>query len=142
MNENSSIKFDAEKFLKPQERDYETALKEMHNGRKVTHWIWYIFPQLESLGRSTTAKYYGLKNLDEAKAYLENDTLKNRLIEISSAVLEHDKNIEDIMGYPDNMKLCSCMTLFHKAAPEIEIFTRIIDKFYGGKYDENTLRLL
>ena len=106
---------DLSRFLEAQESDYETALTEIKNGRKTTHWIWYIFPQLKDLGSSPNAKYYGIENLDEAKAYLKNETLRERLLEISQALLElEDDNIKRIMGSAiDARKLLSSMTLFH-----------------------------
>ncbi|MDE6539840.1 MAG: DUF1810 domain-containing protein [Ruminococcus sp.] len=94
------------------------------------------------MGRSSTAKYYGIKDINEAKQYLENDTLRERLIEISETLLSVDDTAVNILGYIDAMKVKSCMTLFHEADPSIEIFTRVIDKFYGGKYDNMTLDII
>lgn len=131
-----------ERFLKAQETDYTQALKEIKNGRKYSHWIWYIFPQLAELGRSDTAKYYGIKDIDEAKQYLENDILCERLIEISEALLENNDTAVDILGYIDSMKVRSCMTLFHIADPSTEVFVKVIDKFYGGQYDNMTIDII
>ena len=131
-----------ERFLKAQESSYPIALNEIKNGKKCSHWIWYIFPQLAELGRSSTAKYYGIKDIDEAKQYLENDILCERLIEISEALLSVNDTAVNILGYIDAMKVKSCMTLFHEADPSIEIFTKVIDKFYDGKYDNRTLAVL
>lgn len=131
------------RFLDAQERDYEQALREIRSGRKQSHWIWYIFPQLEALGYSSTAKYYGIRDLDEAKAYLAEPTLRSRLIEISEALLalpENDPSI--VMGYPDDLKLRSSMTLFSAAAPDCPVFQQVLDKYYGGKPDPRTLELL
>ena len=130
------------KFLDAQEDEYEIALNEIKNGYKRSHWIWYIFPQIDGLGHSSTAKYYSIKDLDEAKEYLKNEILRSRLIEISNELLKLDDSIDNIMGYPDNLKLCSCMTLFYEADPSIDVFKKVIDKFYNGKFDENTIRLL
>ena len=130
------------KFLDAQEDEYEIALNEIKNGYKRSHWIWYIFPQIDGLGHSSTAKYYSIKDLDEAKEYLKNEILRSRLIEISSELLKLNDSIDNIMGYPDNLKLCSCMTLFYEADPSIDVFKKVIDKFYNGKFDENTIRLL
>ncbi len=136
--------FDLERFIKAQDgyEGYETALKEIKNGRKKSHWIWYIFPQMRGLGQSWMSHFYGIVSLDEAKAYLENDILKERLIEISSALLENGGDIRDIVGYIDSQKICSCMTLFHQADLNIGIFQKVLDKFYNGVHDKQTLYLL
>ena len=135
--------YDLSRFLDAQKTDYQQALAEMKAGRKRTHWIWYIFPQLKQLGKSRIAVYYGIENLDEAKAYLADDTLRSRLIEVSQAVLEvPETNITYIMGgHPDDLKLCSCMTLFHLADPTCEVFKKVLDKYFGGKLDEKTVKL-
>ncbi|MBO5104540.1 MAG: DUF1810 domain-containing protein [Ruminococcus sp.] len=131
-----------ERFLKAQETQYINALAEIKNGRKTSHWIWYVFPQLEQLGRSSTAKYYGIKNIDEAKEYISHPLLRERLVEISEALLDNDCSAVKILGYTDAMKVRSCMTLFHCADPSIEVFGRVIDKFYGGQYDKLTLDII
>lgn len=131
-----------ERFLKAQETQYINALAEIKNGKKTSHWIWYIFPQLEQLGRSSTAKYYGIKNIDEAKDYISTPLLRERLVEISEALLDNDCSAVKILGYTDAMKVRSCMTLFHCADPSIEVFGRVIDKFYGGQYDKLTLDII
>jgi uncharacterized protein (DUF1810 family) len=130
------------KFLDAQEDDYLVALNEIKNGHKRSHWIWYIFPQIDGLGHSSIAKYYSIKDLEEAKEYLNNEILRSRLIEISNELLKLNDSIDNIMGYPDNLKLCSCMTLFYEADPSIDVFKKVIDKFYNGKFDENTIRIL
>lgn len=131
-----------ERFLKAQEKQYIQALAEIKNGRKSSHWIWYIFPQLEELGRSSTAKYYGIKNIDEAKEYISHPLLRERLIEISEALIDNDRPAVDILGHTDAMKVRSCMTLFHIADPSAEVFVKVIDKFYGGQYDKFTLDII
>lgn len=131
-----------ERFLKAQENSYSTALHEIKNGRKHSHWIWYIFPQLAEIGRSDTAKYYGIKDLEEAREYISNPVLRDRLVEISEALLSVDDTAVNILGSTDAMKVRSCMTLFHVADPSIEVFVRVIDKFYGGHYDKFTLDIL
>jgi len=134
--------YDLSRFLKAQERDYDTALAEIKAGRKTSHWIWYIFPQLGELGFSPTAKYYGIVDLDEARAYLANNLLRTRLLEISQALLDlPSRDIEDIMGYPDNLKLCSSMTLFHLAEPTCDVFQRVLDKYFDGEPDKKTMAL-
>lgn len=131
-----------ERFLKAQKINYSTALEEVRNGRKKSHWIWYIFPQLAELGRSGTAKYYGIKNIDEARKYVSNSVLRDRLVEISEALMNNDDSAVNILGYTDAMKVRSCMTLFHMADPSIEVFSKVIDKFYGGQYDNMTIDII
>ncbi len=138
MNNNYNL----DRFITAQERDYDLALTEIKNGYKRSHWMWYIFPQLADLGYSATAKFYGIKNKDEAIEYLQNEYLKNNLIEISNALYQLNDNISNILGYPDDLKLKSCMTLFNYVDPTIEIFNKIIDKFYNGEKDFNTIKLL
>ena len=134
--------YDLSRFLKAQERDYHTALEEIKAGHKSSHWIWYIFPQLDALGFSPTAKFYGIADLDEARAYLWNNLLRTRLLTISQALLDLPSNdIDAIMGYPDNLKLCSSMTLFHLAEPDCDIFQKVLDKYFDGKPDEKTITL-
>ncbi len=139
-----------DRFIKAQEGDYDRALKEIKNGRKQSCWMWYIFPQIIGLGSTSMAKEYAIKNIEEAIEYLNNDILKNRLVEISQALLdlEEDKdNIREIMGYPDDLKLRSSMTLFKKAEELSEIkcdniFQKVLDKFYNGEDDNLTLNIL
>lgn len=138
MEDNYNLK----RFIEAQELDYDMALLEIKSGRKRSHWIWYIFPQLVELGYSSTAKYYGIKNIDEAKAYLNNITLKKHLLEISEELYKLDGNISNIMGYPDDLKLKSSMTLFSIADPNNDIYKKILDKFYNGEVDQVTVDLL
>lgn len=134
--------YDLSRFLKAQETDYNTALKEIKAGRKTSHWIWYIFPQLKELGFSPTAQYYGISDLGEARAYMSDAVLRTRLLEISQALLDlPDTNIKSVMGYPDNLKLCSSMTLFHLAEPTCEVFQKVLDKFFNGRSDKKTIEL-
>ncbi len=121
----------------------ETALSEIRNGRKRSHWIWYIFPQIKGLGMSGTSEFYGIDGLDEAIAYMDHPVLRERLIEISQALLDlNSDNATEILGRPDDMKVRSSMTLFMKAAPEELVFEKVLDKFYGGLPDLTTLELL
>ena len=131
-----------DRFVKAQEKDYSVALEEIKSGKKRSHWIWYIFPQLKELGFSSNAKYYGIKDLEEAKAYLDNETLRTRLIEISSEIYKLNGDINSILGSPDDMKLQSCMTLFNYVDPSIDIFQKVLDKFYNGENDYKTLNYL
>ena len=136
------MKNDLERFLKAQEKDYEHALNEIKNGRKTGHWIWYIFPQIAGLGFSSTSKYYSIKDKNEAIEYLKNKTLKNRLIEICEAVLSLESDDATyVMGYPDDLKLKSSMTLFDEVS-DIDVFKKVLDKFYKGEKDEMTISLL
>lgn len=134
--------FNLERFITAQERDFDVALLEIKNGYKRSHWMWYIFPQLADFGYSATAKYYGIKNKEEAVAYLNNKYLKENLIQISEALYELNDNISNILGYPDDLKLKSCMTLFNYVDSSIDIFNKIIDKFYNGEKDFNTIKIL
>ena len=131
------------RFLEAQESTYATALKEIKNGEKESHWIWYIFPQLRGLGYSPKAYTYGINGLEEAKAYLEHPVLSARLIEITEALLTHrGKDIEDIMGDIDALKLRSSMTLFALISEADSVFHQVLEVFYDSKMDEMTLGLL
>ena len=132
-----------DRFLEAQKRMYPIALKEIRNGEKESHWMWYIFPQLRGLGRSQMAYTYGINGIEEAKAYLAHPVLSSRLIEISEALLVHkDEIIEDILGDIDAMKLRSSMTLFALISEEGSVFHQVIDCFFDGKIDEYTLKLI
>ena len=135
-------KYNLKRFIDAQNFAYEEALNEIKNGQKKTHWIWYIFPQMYGLGYSVNAQYYGIKSLDEAKAYLDNEILGFRLKEICNALLELDNcSSIEIMGIIDAMKLQSSMTLFYMAGNN-DIFKQVLDKFYSGQLDEKTLELI
>ena len=137
------MKYDLQRFLKAQERDYDKALAEIRSGRKRSHWIWYIFPQIRGLGFSTTADYYGIRGLGEAQAYMKDPVLRKRLLEITGALLDlPSADAAAVMGYPDDLKLRSSMTLFSAAAPEEMVFQRVLDKFYDGQPDRKTLEML
>ena len=125
-----------ERFVSAQARDYGTALAEIRSGHKRSHWMWYIFPQLQGLGMSSTAQYYGIHGIEEAKRFIAHPGLGRNLREISNALLALDTND------PDNLKLCSCMTLFEAAAPDEPVFGAVLDKFYGGERDSLTLEKL
>lgn len=130
------------RFLEAQEPMYATALKEIKNGEKESHWIWYIFPQLRGLGYSPNAYTYGINGLEEAEAYLEHPVLSARLIEISTALLSHKgESIEDIMGDIDALKLRSSMTLFALVSKDSSVFHQVLDCFYDGNMDELTQKL-
>ena len=132
-----------DRFLEAQERMYEIALKEIKNGEKESHWMWYIFPQLRGLGKSQMAYAYGINGIEEAKAYIEHPVLSARLIEICEALLEHKNgDIEDILGDIDAMKLRSSMTLFAFISEKNSVFFQVLECFYDGKMDEYTLKLI
>ena len=137
------MNYELSRFLRAQETDYPIALAEIRSGRKRSHWMWYIFPQLKGLGRHSMSEYYGIKDLDEAKAYLADPILGKHLIEICEALLSLDTNdAAEVMGHPDDKKLRSSMTLFDAATDSSDIFSRVLDKFYGGKKDHLTLEIL
>ena len=137
---------DLSRFITAQQNDYEIALSEIRSGRKQSHWMWYIFPQLKGLGMTSTADYYGIDGMAEAKEYLSDDYLRNNLVQISNALLElkgSDPLI--VMGYPDNLKLRSSMTLFYLASDNKEdrnVFKAVIDKYYGSVFDARTKEMV
>ena len=133
--------YNLERFIVAQQKDYKTALKEIKSGKKQSHWMWYIFPQIAGLGGlSAMSRQYEIKELGEAKAYMANDYLRNNLIEISRALLECDSNNPvEVLGFPDNLKLLSSMTLFELVAPEVKEFKLVLDKFFDGYRDERTI---
>lgn len=130
------------RFYDVHEEYYGIALKEIQSGRKSSHWMWYIFPQLKFLGHSYKALYYGMESKEEAKAFYDDDYLGGNIREICQALLmcESD-NAHIVMGYPDNLKLCSSMTLFYIATGD-ELFKKVIDKFFDGKQDMATVNYI
>ncbi|MCQ2966820.1 MAG: DUF1810 domain-containing protein [Alphaproteobacteria bacterium] len=135
--------YNLDRFVKAQEQFFETALAELRQGRKQSHWMWFIFPQLKGLGYSETALYYGIENIDEAKAYMENEYLRDNLIQICQVLIDsNESNATKMFGYPDDLKLKSSMTLFAMACPEQEVFKQVLQKFFDGKMDEKSLNLL
>lgn len=137
------MNYDLDRFIQAQEHSYETALTEIKNGFKSTHWMWYIFPQLKELGKSSTAKYYGLEDFEEAKMYLAHPVLGTKLKEISGALLKLKTNDPyRVMGNIDGLKLCSSMTLFAEVEGYDSVFGKVIDKYYAGHKDMNTILIL
>lgn len=141
------ITFDAEnemgleRFIEAHEEDYTRALKEIQNGRKLTHWMWYIFPQITGLGMSETAQYYEIKSLEEARAYMDNEILGTHLIEITNSLLElNTNNPIEIFGDIDSLKLKSSMTLFDYVSNN-EVFSKVIDKYFSGLKDQATIKI-
>ncbi len=132
-----------ERFITAQERSYDTALKEIRQGRKVSHWMWYIFPQIKGLGRSGTTQFYGIEDLQEAQDYLAHPVLGRRLVEISEAMLMHEGLApEAILGGIDALKLRSCATLFEVASGEEGPFGAILEAFYNGERCTRTRAIL
>jgi uncharacterized protein (DUF1810 family) len=141
--DGATAPYDLNRFLQAQERDYAQALAEVRAGRKRSHWIWYIFPQLEGLGFSSTSRHYSIKSVDEARAYLAHPVLGPRLTEIAEALLAvEERSALEIFGFPDNMKVKSCATLFAFVSPPGSVFERLLEKYYKGERDVKTLHLL
>lgn len=139
--------YDLTRFLQAQEGrpegSYSQALAEIKQGRKVSHWMWYIFPQMKGLGRSPMSEFYGISGVEEARAYLKDPVLGARLVEICNALLALDaEDIVRVMGRPDDKKLKSSMTLFEAAAEDPAVFQNVLEKYYRGKRDGCTLRML
>ncbi len=132
------------RFLKAQENDYKIALAEIKSGRKRSHWMWYVFPQLKGLGKSETSAYYGIKDLNEAKEYLNHSILGARLKEITNELLTlNESNPKIIFGSPDDKKLKSSMTLFSIVDDSNNpIFKKIIQRYFDGTVDDKTLKLI
>ena len=131
------------RFIQAQQSDCDQALSEIKNGRKRSHWMWYIFPQLDGLGFSSTAKYYSIKNIDEAKAYLDHPVLGARLRECAEAACNVEgRSAAEIFGHPDDLKLKSCATLFEHVAAPGSVFEHLLEKYSDGERDEKTLQLL
>ncbi|ADC47429.1 hypothetical protein mru_1579 [Methanobrevibacter ruminantium M1] len=130
-----------DRFIEAQKEDYDMAFREINNGRKRNHYMWYIFPQIKGLGHSSTSRYYGIDGLEEAKEYMENEYLSNNLIKISQKLLdlETDDPIE-IFGSTDSKKLKSSMTLFELVSDN-EVFSLVLEKYFDGNRDERTLDL-
>lgn len=137
------VKYDLSRFLEAHQTHYQCALSEIKNGKKTSHWVWYIFPQIKGLGNSSQSKYYAINDLDEAKAYLAEPILCKHLIEICEALLSLDtNNATEVMGKLDDIKLKSSMTLFDAATESLDVFQKVLDKYYDGKKDYRTLGIL
>jgi len=135
--------FDLNRFVEAQEPVYEEALAELRRGRKESHWMWFIFPQFDGLGSSSTARFYAIKSVAEAKAYLNHAILGPRLLECSNALLKlNGKPASEIFGFPDDLKLRSNMTLFAICSEPDSLFARVLDRYFGGRPDERTVELL
>lgn len=135
-----SKEYELERFVEAQQLSYAWALREMQRGRKQTHWMWYIFPQLRGLGRSYNSQYYGIADLGEARAYLAHPVLGTRLRELCAVILSLEGNDpRALMGSPDDKKLRSSMTLFANATEDNGVFLAVLEKYYGGAQDPATL---
>ena len=140
---NSDDPYDLSRFVHAQEDDYEQALSELRSGRKRTHWIWYILPQIDGLAFSSTSKRYAIKSVDEARAYLDHPILGPRLLECAGALLRVEgRSATEILGSPDDMKLRSCATLFACVMPAGSVFDRLLGKYFLGQRDSKTMQLL
>lgn len=135
--------FDLGRFLSAQDDIYADALQELRAGRKRSHWMWFVFPQIDGLGRSATARRYAIKSLDEAREYLRHPVLGARLLECATAVNHlQGRTVHQIFGSPDDMKFCSSMTLFELIAGPDSEFSLALDKYCAGRRDPATLELI
>ncbi|BAZ43173.1 hypothetical protein NIES4102_01710 [Chondrocystis sp. NIES-4102] len=134
--------FNLNRFYNAQATTYQGVLRELKNGRKQSHWMWYIFPQLDGLGKSETAKFYAIKSIREAVAYLNHPILGARLLECANTLLEiNNKTAREIFGYPDDLKLKSSMTLFSEIAPK-SVFVQVLDQYFQSQRDLRSLLIL
>lgn len=137
--------YNIQRFIEAQDRPYsgyQKALSEIQRGRKVGHWIWYVFPQVNGLGFSHMSEYYGISGLEEAQEYMANETLSSRLREITNALLAHKgQTADNILGYVDAMKVKSSMTLFDAVCPD-DIFAQVLNQFYGSERCKRTIQML
>ena len=135
--------YNLSRFIDAQETAYEGAMLELARGKKESHWVWYVFPQIEGLGKSDTAKFYSIKSLEEGRAYLEHPVLGPRLIEACEILLTlKGTSINEVMGFPDDLKLLSSMTLFETFSESNSVFTRIIEIYFDSERDEATLEII
>ena len=133
--------YDLKRFLEAQKNDYQRALSEIRNGHKRSHWMWYIFPQYDGLGFSSTSKRYAIKSVAEAEAYLHHPVLGPRLVQCAEAAVGVEgRSASEVFGSPDDMKLRSCATLFAAVSPAGSVFERLLEKFFQGVRDKKTLR--
>ncbi len=150
MNKADNIKsggsdpFQLDRFIDAQERIYDSVLEELRNGQKESHWMWFIFPQIDGLAHSTTSKYYAIKSIEEAQRYLDHPVLGKRLVVCTETVLKIERrSISQIFGYPDDMKFKSSMTLFAYVTDwnPTSVFVRVLDKYFSGERDGRTLEI-
>lgn len=142
-NGTHSDPHDLRRFLEAQENTFTIALSELRAGQKASHWMWFIFPQVAGLGSSSMAQRYAIQSRAEATAYLAHPILGQRLRQSAEALLSvRGRSIEEIMGYPDHIKLKSSMTLFSEISPRGSVFENVLDKYYGGGRDSKTTNFL
>jgi uncharacterized protein (DUF1810 family) len=131
------------RFVEAQDRVYASVCEELAVGKKTSHWMWFVFPQLKALGRSPIAKHFGIESRGEALSYWQHPVLGKRLKECADLVMAvGDKTVHDIFGSPDDLKFRSCMTLFSQVAPDEPVFRQALEHFFGGQSDDSTLELL
>jgi uncharacterized protein (DUF1810 family) len=136
-------KKDLTRFMEAQERDYQVAFAEVKKGKKRSHWMWYIFPQIEGLGFSEISQFYAIKDVQEAETYLKHPVLGSRLIRICKELLKQEgSDANMIFGSPDDMKLRSCMTLFASLENTDEVFQAVLNKYFQGTKDDKTLSII
>ena len=134
--------FNLQRFIDAQQGVFESALRELRRGRKTSHWMWFIFPQIEGLGYSATARHYAIRNGAEARQYLDHPVLGPRLRECAEALLALEgRSADEIFGYPDELKLRSSMTLFARVSAPGSVFARVLDKYYDGVGDDKTRKM-
>ena len=142
VNDKMTDLYNLQRFLDAQKTTYDRALQEVEDGRKRSHWIWYIFPQLTALGHSYNATYYGISGYKEAEAYWRHPVLRERLQRITETLLAHpDRDIVEVFGRIDAIKVRSCMTLFYAVSAD-NIFKKVLDRFYMGVADKKTLKYI
>ena len=140
---SASDPFNLHRFVDAQAAAYDQVCRELRAGRKRSHWIWFVFPQMRGLGHSDMAHYFGISSRQEAEAYLEHPVLGERLRECTGLVNEVDgRSVDEIFGYPDNLKFHSSMSLFASVAPDEPLFQQALRKYFGGQLDPNTVALL
>ena len=136
--------YDLNRFVQAQKQDYATALDEITQGQKYSHWMWYIFPQIEGLGRSHIAQKYAISNAEEAKAYIAHPVLGKRLLEFCEVLLDLDSSYtaSEIFGFPDDLKLKSSMTLFASVSAEDSVFHQVVNQYFDGEFDSKTVDIM
>ncbi|HEY0242090.1 MAG TPA: DUF1810 domain-containing protein [Gemmatimonadaceae bacterium] len=143
MSDGRDDPYDLNRFIEAQNTNYEDAVSELREGRKRSHWMWYVFPQITGLGNSAMSYRYGITSADEARAYLAHPVLGTRLIECAEAVLTiRNRSANEIFGSPDDLKLKSSATLFAQVSPPGSVFEQILDKYYSSERDSRTLALI
>ena len=142
-DEREAASLGLQRFVKAQAPLYNTVLKELQNGDKRTHWMWFIFPQIDGLGTSPTAMLYAIKDMEEAIAYAAHPVLGARLLECSLIVAGlNGKSAHDIFGFPDEAKLQSCITLFSIVSPTVTVFAEVLSKYFNNEKDQRTIKIL